>query len=518
MGKNRGSGAGTKPPGTRRPTVRVLTAAGALAVSFSTLNLSDGREAQLLPAVSGTPAESPAAPAGKPVPPGPGSQAAEPAGVVLRGAEGPDLDSLPHSIPANPQAVVSFPRPVVTGSGPERPLPVEVGYKGVGRPAAGYLMAPLEVLNPSSPFGFRISPLTGTAGDFHLGQDYAAPCGTGVYAADSGVVRAAGWHPWGGGNRVEIDHGNGLVTTYNHLESLAVRRGDSVQAGQVVGRVGSTGWSTGCHLHFETILNGWHVSPLKWQFVGLTALAGGGLEESLSYAPGSGSPADWLDWTLPGIKDTEPTVHPAEPELPTHSEAETPSTSPTEPAPSPTEPTPAPTEPSASPTEPSPSPTDPTASPTEPTPAPTEPSASPTEPSPSPTDPTASPTEPTPAPTEPSASPTEPLPSPSEPSPWPVEPAPSEPAPTEPVPTEPVPAPVEPVPTEPVPAPVEPAPSEPVPAPVEPAPTEPAPAPVEPAPTEPLPTEPAPAPTEPAPIEPATLEPATPEQTAAPVP
>jgi murein DD-endopeptidase MepM/ murein hydrolase activator NlpD len=474
MGKNRGSGAGTKPPGTRRPTVRVLTAAGALAVSFSTLNLSDGREAQLLPAVSGTPAESPAAPAGKPVPPGPGSQAAEPAGVVLRGAQGPDLDSLPHSIPANPQAVVSFPRPVVTGSGPERPLPVEVGYKGVGRPAAGYLMAPLEVLNPSSPFGFRISPLTGTAGDFHLGQDYAAPCGTGVYAADSGVVRAAGWHPWGGGNRVEIDHGNGLVTTYNHLESLAVRRGDSVQAGQVVGRVGSTGWSTGCHLHFETILNGWHVSPLKWQFVGLTALAGGGLEESLSYAPGSGSPADWLDWTLPGIKDTEPTVHPAEPELPTHSEAETPSTSPTEPAPSPTEPTP--------------------------------------------------------APTEPSASPTEPLPSPSEPSPWPVEPAPSEPAPTEPVPTEPVPAPVEPVPTEPVPAPVEPAPtepvpapvepapSEPVPAPVEPAPTEPAPAPVEPAPTEPLPTEPAPAPTEPAPTEPATLEPATPEQTAAPVP
>ncbi|HAP91233.1 MAG TPA: peptidase M23, partial [Arthrobacter bacterium] len=124
-------------------------------------------------------------------------------------------------------------------------------------------MAPLEVLHASSPFGFRVSPLTGTTGDFHLGQDYAAACGTRVYAADSGVVRAAGWHPWGGGNRVEIDHGNGLITTYNHLEAIAVKTGDSVDVGQVIARVGTTGWSTGCYLHFETILRGKQHRPAR---------------------------------------------------------------------------------------------------------------------------------------------------------------------------------------------------------------------------------------------------------------
>ena len=503
MGKNRGSGAGNKAQGTRRPTVRVLTAASALAVSFSAVNLSDGYEAQLLSAVSEPPAESLPDPAGKTLPSGPEGQAAEPSGVVLRGTEGLDLESLPQSVPANPQAVVSFPRPAISSSGPEAPVPVTVGFKGVGRPTAGYLMAPLEFLNPSSPFGFRISPLTGTAGDFHLGQDYAAPCGTRVYAADSGVVRAAGWHPWGGGNRVEIDHGNGLVTTYNHLESLAVRRGDSVQVGQVVGRVGSTGWSTGCHLHFETILNGWHISPLKWQFVGLSALVGGGLEESLSYAPGSGSTADWLNWTLPGIKDTEPKLHPAEAELPTtQSVPATPS--PTGPSPFATEPSASPTEPTPVPTEPSASPTEPSGSPTEPTTAPTGPSASPTEPTTAPTGPSASPTEPAPVPVEPA--PTVPVePAPTEPVPVPVEPAPTEPVPVEPEPTEPLPSPVEPVPV-----PVEPAPTEP--APTEPAPTQPAPAPIEPAPTEPAPVEPAPSATEPA-----AVETATPEQTAAPV-
>jgi murein DD-endopeptidase MepM/ murein hydrolase activator NlpD len=87
---------------------------------------------------------------------------------------------------------------------------------------AGTLMAPLETLQESSPFGLRISPLSGSAGEFHWGQDYAAACGTRVYAADAGVVRAVGWHPWGGGNRIEIDHGNGLITTYNHLEAIGV--------------------------------------------------------------------------------------------------------------------------------------------------------------------------------------------------------------------------------------------------------------------------------------------------------
>jgi len=106
-----------------------------------------------------------------------------------------------------------------------------VASSALRRPAAGFLMAPLEVLTPSSPFGQRRSPITGELGEFHWGQDFAAACGTRVYAADAGVVRAAGWHPWGGGNRVEIDHGNGLITTYNHLQGIAVEKGDHVKVG-----------------------------------------------------------------------------------------------------------------------------------------------------------------------------------------------------------------------------------------------------------------------------------------------
>jgi murein DD-endopeptidase MepM/ murein hydrolase activator NlpD len=137
------------------------------------------------------------------------------------------------------------------------------------RPAAGSLMAPLDVLVPTSPFGLRTSPINGAAGEFHWGQDFAAACGTNVYAADSGVVRAVGWHPWGGGNRVEIDHGNGLITTYNHLQGIGVKKGQTVQVGQLIAKVGTTGSSTGCHLHFETILNGKHTDPDNWTLLRL---------------------------------------------------------------------------------------------------------------------------------------------------------------------------------------------------------------------------------------------------------
>ncbi|UEL30315.1 peptidoglycan DD-metalloendopeptidase family protein [Pseudarthrobacter sp. L1SW] len=386
----------------------------------------------------------------------------------------------------------------------------------MGRPPAGYLMAPLKLLVPTSPFGFRVSPLSGLAGDFHLGQDYSAPCGTAVYAADSGVVRAAGWHPWGGGNRVEIDHGNGLITTYNHLESIAVRSGDSVKVGQAIARVGTTGWSTGCHLHFETILNGRHTSPLKWRLMAVHAFVAGPAE-SLTYLPGIGAPSIGpLRWTIPvGLGSEAPSAAPWA-NLPTRAAASsspmsplliaagdtgpgTPTTSPSEPgtvSPSPSEPGTA-----------SPSPSEPgTASPSEPgtaSPSPSEPGTA----SPSPSEPgTASP-----SPSEPGTV----SPSPSEPGT--VSPSPTEPIPAEPAPTEPVPAPVEPAPVEPAPAPVEPAPVEPAPAPVEPAPVEPAPAPVEPAPVEPAPTPVEPAPVEPAPTEPAPIAPAPTEPMPAPV-
>ncbi|ABK02193.1 peptidase M23B [Arthrobacter sp. FB24] len=130
--------------------------------------------------------------------------------------------------------------------------------------STGSLGAPLEQMVTASPFGFRVSPITGGAGEFHRGQDYAAQCGTSVFAAASGTVTFSGWHPYGGGNRVVIDHGNGLETTYNHLSSSSVQVGQKVNRGDVVALSGTTGASTGCHLHFEVMVNGEVVDPLGW--------------------------------------------------------------------------------------------------------------------------------------------------------------------------------------------------------------------------------------------------------------
>ncbi|WP_307030320.1 M23 family metallopeptidase [Arthrobacter globiformis] len=173
------------------------------------------------------------------------------------------------AVSASADAFVSYTRTVVFTAAKPVSQKLHAASRTVRRPAAGNLMAPLEVLTPTSHFGLRTSPITGSAGEFHWGQDFSAACGTRVYAADAGVVRAVGWHPWGGGNRVEIDHGNGLITTYNHLESIGVKNGQSVQVGQLIARVGTTGSSTGCHLHFETILNGKHTDPDNWTLLRL---------------------------------------------------------------------------------------------------------------------------------------------------------------------------------------------------------------------------------------------------------
>jgi murein DD-endopeptidase MepM/ murein hydrolase activator NlpD len=130
--------------------------------------------------------------------------------------------------------------------------------------SAGSLGAPLASLVTASPFGFRVSPITGGSGDFHRGQDFVAQCGTPVLAAASGTVTFAGWHQFGGGNRVVVDHGNGLETTYNHLSSFDVKVGQTVTRGQVVALSGTTGASTGCHLHFEVQVNGEVVDPMGW--------------------------------------------------------------------------------------------------------------------------------------------------------------------------------------------------------------------------------------------------------------
>lgn len=114
----------------------------------------------------------------------------------------------------------------------------------------------------SSSYGWRTHPILGTR-KFHSGADIPAPTGTTIYAAAGGRVVIAGWNG-GYGNCVSIDHGNGKATLYGHMSSIAVSNGQTVQKGQVIGRVGSTGMSTGAHLHFEVLINGTHTNPLQY--------------------------------------------------------------------------------------------------------------------------------------------------------------------------------------------------------------------------------------------------------------
>jgi murein DD-endopeptidase MepM/ murein hydrolase activator NlpD len=121
-----------------------------------------------------------------------------------------------------------------------------------------------------SPVGLA-KPISATIGDgfgprgdtFHPGLDFPAPTGTAVFAARSGRVTWAGWWAGGYGNLVSVAHGNGVRTMYAHLSSIAVRRGQRVATGTLVGRVGSTGLSTGPHLHFELRLRGAALDPLS---------------------------------------------------------------------------------------------------------------------------------------------------------------------------------------------------------------------------------------------------------------
>lgn len=108
-------------------------------------------------------------------------------------------------------------------------------------------------------FGGRRNPFGGGS-EFHSGQDIRAPRGTPVYAAANGVVTLAGTQS-GYGNIVVIDHGNGLMTRYGHLSKIEATLGQEVKRGELVGEVGSTGRSTGPHLHYEVRINDTAVNP-----------------------------------------------------------------------------------------------------------------------------------------------------------------------------------------------------------------------------------------------------------------
>src|SRR5580698_6324283 len=124
----------------------------------------------------------------------------------------------------------------------------------------------------TSGFGVRIDPFLGRPA-MHTGLDFRAAMGDPVRATANGKVASAGW-AGGYGRMVEIDHGNGLSSRYGHLSEIGVKVGDQIKIGQVIGAVGSTGRSTGPHLHYETRIDGEAVDPQKFLRAGVRLTAG----------------------------------------------------------------------------------------------------------------------------------------------------------------------------------------------------------------------------------------------------
>jgi murein DD-endopeptidase MepM/ murein hydrolase activator NlpD len=121
---------------------------------------------------------------------------------------------------------------------------------------------PANILMMSSGFGYRSDPFNG-AGAMHSGLDFKGPVGTPILAAAPGRIISVGWQG-GYGQTIEIDHGQGIMTRYAHLSGYDARAGDMVAAGAKIGRMGSTGRSTGSHLHFEVRINGAAVNPRRF--------------------------------------------------------------------------------------------------------------------------------------------------------------------------------------------------------------------------------------------------------------
>lgn len=115
----------------------------------------------------------------------------------------------------------------------------------------------------TSPYGYRIHPVTGVS-RFHAGIDIGAAYGTNILASEAGVVLVSGYNSGGYGNYVVINHGGGYTTLYAHCSSLLVSAGQSVSRGQVIAKCGSTGMSTGPHIHYEVQYNGKTTNPMQY--------------------------------------------------------------------------------------------------------------------------------------------------------------------------------------------------------------------------------------------------------------
>jgi murein DD-endopeptidase MepM/ murein hydrolase activator NlpD len=153
------------------------------------------------------------------------------------------------------------------GAGPIRLLPFHGGSRSIGPgDSGGWLSWPVADTYVTSPYGMRFHPIL-HYWKLHDGTDFGAGCGTPVYAAASGTVISE-YYDSAYGNRITLNHGNvngvSLSTSYNHLTSFVAGYGQHVARGELIGYAGTTGWSTGCHLHFMVYENGATVDPMTW--------------------------------------------------------------------------------------------------------------------------------------------------------------------------------------------------------------------------------------------------------------
>jgi murein DD-endopeptidase MepM/ murein hydrolase activator NlpD len=170
---------------------------------------------------------------------------------------GKSLSAAPETLPSGDSDKF---RTQMLGWQRERAVPSIIVERAVEKAAQTKLLI-------SSPFGWRSDPILGTR-RHHAGIDLPGPRGTDVYVTGSGKVISAGWSA-GYGNLIEIEHSGGVHTRYGHLSQILVNRNSTVSQGQRIGKVGSTGRSTGAHLHYEVRVAGAPVNPLP--YLGQTA-------------------------------------------------------------------------------------------------------------------------------------------------------------------------------------------------------------------------------------------------------
>lgn len=196
--------------------------------------------------------------------------------------ESPAIAQFNPVSPIQPKEVKTFnyERPVISTAlntgGPSSPFQLTTVSEGEENELEALLLNIERTSNPeflptmwahmgkiNNEFGFRRNPFGGRSYEFHAGMDIDGDRGDIVVAPANGVVSKAAWQG-GYGNMIEIDHGNGLKTRYGHLSKIEVQEGDTIQRGQQIALVGSTGRSTGPHLHYELRLNDKAINPRRF--------------------------------------------------------------------------------------------------------------------------------------------------------------------------------------------------------------------------------------------------------------